>query len=299
MSHPHTSETGLAAPPDLIHGPVVVAVDNHAAGHGVLPTAELLARLTGGSLRLAAFYPSRYRGLPSFPAEAESVARRAAETLGPDAPPHEIAALHATSPTRGLHDLAVDVRAAAIVVGRHGRPNPVFPHEFVSAERLLQGGSVPVVVVPEGWEPSADGFARIGAGVDDSPESEAALAAAITLAGRSGGEVEAFGVFDPPNPANPLFAVTTHGYHEILGDLRGAAEHRLESAAQGTPAHVRLLEGDPAEELVRVTQGLDLLVIGSRRYGALQAVLAGGTGAAVVDRATCPVLVVPRPEPAR
>ena len=40
---------------------------------------------------------------------------------------------------------------------------------------------------------------------------------------------------------------------------------------------------------------VDLLVIGSRRWGAATRVLVGSTGEALLHDAACPVLVVPRP----
>ena len=44
---------------------------------------------------------------------------------------------------------------------------------------------------------------------------------------------------------------------------------------------------------------VDLLVIGSRRWGAAARVLVGSTGEAVLHDAGCAVLVVPRPGAAR
>lgn len=54
------------------------------------------------------------------------------------------------------------------------------------------------------------------------------------------------------------------------------------------------LEGDPAEQLAKHSATLDLLVMGSRGYGPLHAVLAGGVSGQVIREAQCPVIVVPR-----
>ena len=40
--------------------------------------------------------------------------------------------------------------------------------------------------------------------------------------------------------------------------------------------------------------GLDLLVVGSRRYGPLRSTLLGGVSSSLVEHAHCPVLIVPR-----
>jgi nucleotide-binding universal stress UspA family protein len=55
-----------------------------------------------------------------------------------------------------------------------------------------------------------------------------------------------------------------------------------------------VVEGDPVERLTAASTDLDLLVVGSRRYGPIRRVLLGGVSVALVDRAHCPVLIVPR-----
>jgi nucleotide-binding universal stress UspA family protein len=51
--------------------------------------------------------------------------------------------------------------------------------------------------------------------------------------------------------------------------------------------------GDPAHELVRMSEGLDVLVTGARDQGALKRLLLGSVSTHVVRNATCPVIVVP------
>jgi hypothetical protein len=52
--------------------------------------------------------------------------------------------------------------------------------------------------------------------------------------------------------------------------------------------------GDPATELARAGNELDLLVIGSRNYGPLRRLMLGSTSSKLVHRAPCPVLVTTR-----
>jgi nucleotide-binding universal stress UspA family protein len=90
------------------------------------------------------------------------------------------------------------------------------------------------------------------------------------------------------------------GYDRMRADLEAAAHARLDAAVAQLPAAVAatptLLAGDPARELVEHSRELDLLVVGSRRYGPLRAVLLGGVSGRVVRSAACPVVVVPRGE---
>jgi len=60
-----------------------------------------------------------------------------------------------------------------------------------------------------------------------------------------------------------------------------------------------VLDGDPAERLIERSASLDILVVGSRGYGPLHAVLVGGVSGRVVRAAQCPVIVTPRGVEAR
>jgi hypothetical protein len=54
-----------------------------------------------------------------------------------------------------------------------------------------------------------------------------------------------------------------------------------------------LHSGRPADVLIALSETVDLLVIGSRGYGPLRAVLLGGVSGQVTRSAACPVVVVP------
>ena len=55
-----------------------------------------------------------------------------------------------------------------------------------------------------------------------------------------------------------------------------------------------MVVGHPAEELIRADEGLDLLVLGSRRWGPVRRLALGSTSERVIRDAACPVLVPPR-----
>jgi nucleotide-binding universal stress UspA family protein len=67
-----------------------------------------------------------------------------------------------------------------------------------------------------------------------------------------------------------------------------------EGSASGTFGDVR--RGRPADALMELCERVDLLVIGSRRWGGAARVLLGRTGEALMHDASAAVLVVPRPE---
>ena len=76
--------------------------------------------------------------------------------------------------------------------------------------------------------------------------------------------------------------------------LRGQA---LQAAsATGVDAKVDVQCGRPADALLELGEQVDLLVLGSRRWGPVTRVLLGSTGEALLHDAGCPMLVVPRPQ---
>jgi nucleotide-binding universal stress UspA family protein len=52
--------------------------------------------------------------------------------------------------------------------------------------------------------------------------------------------------------------------------------------------------GVARDELVRLSECVDLLVLGSRGYGPVRRTLLGGSSDRIVHAAVCPVIVVPR-----
>lgn len=81
--------------------------------------------------------------------------------------------------------------------------------------------------------------------------------------------------------------------------LAAQVEKALDGA--GAPADMTLTTctGNPAEELMRLGEGADLLVVGARGHGGFRHLLTGSVATQLVHHAPCPVVVVPtRPAPA-
>jgi nucleotide-binding universal stress UspA family protein len=135
----------------------------------------------------------------------------------------------------------------------------------------------------------------IAVGFDGSPEATIALRQAATLGGLAGATLRVIAVGPrivgpPPEPA---------AASQPTGGDGADLQSRLHEAVAGLPAELRALpmfaRGDPvAELLARADEGADMLVLGSRGYGPLRAVLLGSVSATVLERAPCPVLITPR-----
>jgi nucleotide-binding universal stress UspA family protein len=136
----------------------------------------------------------------------------------------------------------------------------------------------------------------IEVGYDASAEAEAALETAAALGELSKATLRVIAV-DAPTTGT---AVSTPGVASMARvpeafDLQA----KLHAGVSRLPAKLRALQvfehGNPAPVLLaRAEEGVDLMVIGSRGYGPLGVVLLGSVSVAVIENATCPVLVTPR-----
>ncbi len=203
---------------------------------------------------------------------------------------HEIEREHADLLVLGSSHKVPDGRAGA---GRTGR-------------QALHGAACAVAVAAHGLAGRETPFAlrRVVVGVDRSPESQAALELARTLAAAAGARLTAIAVVDDRLPATVApagMAVELVQWDELVGAQREHTEALLAEVAEQVPgAEGELRVGDPAEELAAVAEGADLLVVGSRRWGPLSRLVVGSTGEELVRGAPCSLLLVPRPaqEPA-
>ena len=281
---------------------ILVGVDGTPGGEDAVAFAWQLATLTGASLRLATAFPyddvrsratSRaYRDALRDDA-AELIGRAAAEAGGD--PATEVVAN--TSPAHALHALCEETSPALVVVGstHRGPVGRVLPGS--TAERLLHGSPCPVAIVPHGYAADDHLMRTIGVGYDGSEESEAALEAAVQLARRVHAELRVIRAFDASEIGAPAMYTGT-AYVPVYRDLEARQKTGLEKRVAELPADVRaeavFVVGPPSRELADLSHSVDVLLVGSRGYGPLRAVLLGGVSHALVRDAACPVIVLPR-----
>jgi nucleotide-binding universal stress UspA family protein len=273
-------------------GRIVVGFDGSERGRDALRLGELLANTAGAELELVLVRGGRSDGND----EAREVERLAAE-LGVTASGSDFErgfrVLTGESPARALNELAEAEHPALIVLGstRRGGLGRVVPGSVTG--RLLSGVSCPVVIAPPGYVQAR--LRVIAVGFDGSPEATTALRHAATLAGLAGATLRVIAVGrrivgPPPEPAIASGPA---------GDAGADLQSRLHEAVAGLPPELRALpmfaRGDPVGELLaRADEGVDMLVLGSRGYGPLRAVLLGSVSAAALEHAPCPVLITPR-----
>jgi nucleotide-binding universal stress UspA family protein len=211
--------------------------------------------------------------------------------------------LDGSSAASALHDVAEKEQCALIVVGSSRRSGVGRVLGGLTAQRLLHGAPCPVAVAPQGWRSDA-GLKTVGVGYADTEEGREALRAAHALARRVGASLRVVTAVKHSEAmhleAEPSYVAGRFG--ETLKDVEG--RYRLEAERQlrglvaelgdDVPTEIDATVGDPAEVLVAVSQGVDLLVCGSRAYGPVRAVLLGSVTRRVLSEAHCPVVVLPR-----
>jgi nucleotide-binding universal stress UspA family protein len=164
----------------------------------------------------------------------------------------------------------------------------------------MHGSPCPVAIAPHGCaiDVARGTIGTIGVGFDGSEASLDALALAAAIARRTGATLHVREVATLPVvlSAGPAFDETWFDTYreEAAAHVRAALAGLEDVDARGDA-----VIGMPALELTRLSEHVDLLVVGSRGRGPLRRVLLGSTAAALSHESRCPLLVLPRGAAAR
>src|SRR5829696_1273031 len=285
---------------------VLIGVDGSDRSEDAIAFGRALALAAGAPLILATAHQTEprqprldgYLAYTGLREEAETMLARYALMLF-DVGDVELQLLAEHSPARALQAAAEQAGAGIIVVGSShvGRLGRVLPGS--TAERLLHGAPCPVAVVPIGFQ--SHGLSEnpvIGCGYEATDDGAAALGAAEQLALALGGSLQVMQVVEPPSHLYDTGEMPLN-MPEIDAKMRADAERALTERVGHLSARLHDVEGTihvgkPADRLIALTEAVDLMVVGSRGYGPLKAVLLGGVSGQLIRSAACPVIVVPR-----
>ena len=285
---------------------IAAGVDGYPEGRDAATLGAVLARATGADLMLVTVHLDPLVPLPrgmdwsSLHEQSELILKETRGALAPDARcvvETDFSVPHALERVvrREHRDLLVvgssrDAPDGHVRIGKRTR-------------QLLGHAACALAIAPRGMhrvlEPR---LARVGVGYDAGPESEAALSLARSVALAAGAELHVRGVVDdriPPIAYAGLGRSPTYDLEELARAKVEALRERTVAAAGAADvaAHADVMRGRPADWLSELCAEVDLLVIGSRRWGVVARLLLGSTGEALLqDAASCPVLIVPRPQ---
>lgn len=278
-----------------VHRPDADARDAIALG-------VMLARTSGAPLVLTSVWVSPLGPGDGFYDKAlRGEAERVADLLMHEIPDDVAAStcVHgSTSVAKGLHEIADEEDVDLLVLG---------PSHLGGLARRVRGDisiaamhDAPcAIVVAERGRRHRDPVLRdITVSYDASPEAELALDTAIDLAEASAAALRIVRVVDTPYAfnADPWIGAggTQHYLHAVTDEARTTLDHAREKAAGRVSVTTELREGITGRELVDAAGESDLMVAGSRGFGALSRLVFGSTAAALLRHAPCPVLVTPR-----
>lgn len=197
-----------------------------------------------------------------------------------------------------LVECAEEWRADLIVVGNHGRAE--LKHLFLGsvAEKVARHAPCTALIARE----HAEGVVLVA--TDLSDPAQLALAAGAREAKRRKRRLVVVHATDTLSrraaPAMALLGANpTLEPPEIASQRDNFLRQIIETSLKtlGAEAEVRLVSGDPAQQILELAVSLpaELLVLGARGHGGLARVMLGGVAARMVQGAPCSVLAVRPP----
>jgi nucleotide-binding universal stress UspA family protein len=272
---------------------VLVGVDGRPGGRDAI---ALATRLTdpNGKLTLIHVHGGELRPSHAITPGLVAEERERAHTLleeertaaGVEA---ELISVVSESPGRGLHEQAEEQHADLIVVGScsHGAFGRAMLGDDTRA--ALNGAPCAVAVAPLGYAEHPTPISKVGVAYNSSPEAEAALATARTLAESSGAALHALEVVMIPTVA--YTGIMPPAIGESIDVMLQEATSRMSKLPDAEGHAVYGLAG---EELAAFGDQVDILVVGSRGYGPVKRLVLGSTSEYLQRHARCPLLVLPR-----
>jgi len=284
---------------------IAAAIDLSPESEDAAVLAAVIAAAADADLMLLAIEPELPLMIPggdwrAMRGETETLLSRVRASCAPGA---RFAIDTDLSAARGLHRLVRREHRQLLALGSslHGPLGEVsIGHK---TRQLLDELECALAIAPRGLRSRGRfDLRRVAVGFDGGPEAVAALATAATLAAGSGAELIVRGVLDDRIPAlgwpHLWMGGILDAWREVMDDEAESLRAQMQKAvsALGVEASVQVTRGRAADALRELSGDVDLLVIGSRRWGPLARLLLGGTGEALVHGATCSLVIVPRPE---
>jgi nucleotide-binding universal stress UspA family protein len=274
----------------------IVGVDGRPSGRDAVALASRLVSPQGG-LVLANVHAGELRPLDAVTSGRAAEERKASHELlererAEIEVEAELVSFLATSPGRGLHDLAEERGGDLLVVGSCSRGVVGRTMLGDDTRAALNGAPCAVAVAARGYAEHPLPLARVGVGYDGSPESEVALTAARAVAAQHRAKLVALEVVSVPTYS--FTGLTPPALGDVIDALLTDAKERV-GALESVEG--RAVYGLAGEELAAFGDDVDLLVVGSRNYGPLRRLVLGSTSDYLERHARCSLLVLPRQAP--
>jgi len=295
------------------HAPVLAAFSPEAGAREPVEFAVAASRITGAPLIIVVVVdtgsPVRLGGkttdeAPTLPDGLAAPVRHLQSELENRGIPVEIRAFEDSTAARGLARAIDELDPELVVVGATSRGERGSVLLGTTAGRVIHASACPVAVVPHGYTRPEGGVRVVGAAYTHSAEGADALRAAASLARSGGVALRVITVVEPKYMQEEANRLMAEQHHAVGSEAQSAARARLDIEAQMHAAvaevagdlevDVDLMVDEPVRALAAASAHVDLLVMGSRALGPRRAVVLGSVSRRVIERAVCPVVVIPR-----
>ncbi len=259
---------------------VLVGVDGSANGRDAIAIATRL-RDPDGKLTLAHVHAGELHPLHAFTPgllarESQDSIKLLQDERDAAEVDAEMVSVVASSAGGGLLAQAEEQGADLLVVGSCGRGGLGRAMIGDDTRAALNGSPCAVAIAARGYAARAGGegspIAKVGVAYNGSPESETALAKARELAAPTGASMHALEVVSIPSYA--FTGLVTPPLGDSIEAMLSEARERMGQLAGVEGDAVYGLAG---EELAAFSDGLDILVVGSRSYGPVRRLVLGST----------------------
>ncbi len=286
------------------HRRIAAAVDDRPQGRDAAVLMQTLSAAADADRLLIAVEPDLTMMLPyadwsNVHRQTKAMLARVRDELAPGA---RIEADRDVSIARGIERLVVRNHRQLLVVGSSGRGVPGTVSIAHTTRQLLHDLTCPIAIAPLGLS-SHPGYAlrRIAVGFDGGRHASAALEHARALAQRASAELVVLGVVDDritiPRWAELWLQPFRDEWEQAVNDQIQQLEQQIDSAVAGADVKVRVQieRGVPSKSLAALSAQVDLIVIGSRRWGTAARLLLGSSGEALARASQAPLMLVPAP----
>lgn len=286
---------------------IAVGSDGGAQGRDAVALGAAIASDTGARLSLVGVFPPAFLPVEgvsdrrTMRAQVARSLRRQRDELAPDASVHTVADM---SVARALGHFAERRHADLLVVGSSHSAEPGQARIGRSGRQLIYHAPFALGIAVRGFHEHEPRLDAVGVGYDDGPEARAALVVAGDLAAAAQATLRVRRVVEDRVPVfsgEAWIALADWSHDDMWQRERRDALVAAEAATSGLPvrAEVSATVGDPGYEMRAFSSEVDLIVVGSRRWGPLARLVTGGVGETLVAGAACSILIVPRPASAR
>jgi nucleotide-binding universal stress UspA family protein len=286
---------------------IAVGCDGSLEGRDAVALGAAIAAATGARLSLVGVFSPSFLPIvgtsdrKTLRAEATRALRRERDLLAPGAFIHTIAD---GSVARALRHYAERSHVDLVIVGSSRRAPAGHVAIGRHARQLIYDAPFALGLAARDLHRHEFRLKCIGVGYDGGPEAEVALGMAAHLARDAHARLEVRRVVEDRVPllsGDAWIALADWSHEQMWESARreALAAARHASSDLGVATEVSATVGDPGYEMRALSEALDLVVVGSRRWGPVARLVTGGVGETLVRDASCSILIVPRPSARR